>query len=462
MTHQELDDLFRANSERGEFAPELGEWEEMTAMLDEDERRERYARWVSIGWMSLFVVLIASGVYGLWSIGGIGSEPAPTSKEVVTPVAEVPSIQRDVNIADATQNPLSAGASTQSSVEDEALFESSVDQAQGSIQVDASAKPAASSFDAGTSRADIAAATHTAKTSKLANERSHNGAASPGGSSLPSTSSSQRASQVLAKADTRAAVVPSTFPLNVGGKKSVSEELQPTLSFTSAPALPQTALVPFTVNEASLSQEVAFVAPPNVLAEARSWSKYSLGLFVAEELTSVAMSKEVRLGTRVGALLHYKPFRQWSVDLGVSYAHKSYMAPDGEMKNTLGLFVDDVLPSQTDGECDILEIPLTVSFLPQGHGQAGPFVSAGLLSYRIFREQMVFHYDEPTSQVQGAMAPDMGSLFGTLHFQAGYRFVPKRGPAWRVGPYVQVPMTMVGSGKLPIYSGGFQVEVELF
>jgi len=78
VTHQELDDIFRANSERGEFAPQPGEWEEMTAMLDEDERKERHARWVSIGWMSLFILLICAGVYGLWSNqSGVASNPAP-------------------------------------------------------------------------------------------------------------------------------------------------------------------------------------------------------------------------------------------------------------------------------------------------------------------------------------------------------------------------------------------------
>jgi len=56
------------------------------------------------------------------------------------------------------------------------------------------------------------------------------------------------------------------------------------------------------------------------------------------------------------------------------------------MKNTLGLFVDEALPVQTDGQCDILEIPLTVTYLTQGHGNAGAFVSGGLLSYHIFRE----------------------------------------------------------------------------
>ena len=450
MTHKELDDLFRANSERGEFAPEPGEWEAMTALLDEDERRDRYAWWVSVGWFSLFVLLIAGGLYGLYINQSVSKRDTPTSKTSI-PIASVEEgngvNENSVDFSSSEALVIEEISGDAGVVSNEALVSN---QANPQLK-----KSSATSL--ATSKLPVAS--RLIETNEVVS--------SSNSTSINQVVSSPKDNQQAPKigvdlmASAAATVVSKSQDLI---EKEVASTIanEPLLSPLDRNELEAIALKRPELEQLDLD-ELVLPPSPRVLSTQSTWSKFGVGLFAAQELTSVAMSNHMRMGSRFGAQFHYKPFKQWSLELGVSYAHKSYMAPDAEMQNTLGLFIDDVLPSQTDGECDMIEVPLTLSFLPNGHGQAGPFVSGGVVSYRIFKEEMVFHYNEPTIQVGEATVPDaVNAIFGSAHLQVGYRFVPKRGPSWRVGPYLQVPMTMVGSGKLPIYSGGLQLEVELF
>jgi hypothetical protein len=458
VTQQELDDLFRANSERGEFSPEPGEWEAMTALLDQDERQERYARRVSIAWMTLFTLLILGGFYGLWQSQQSESQPEPFAT-VKGPVADLNSLQQSstssqgtLESTEETKALVDAAITSATRSNQEAFGEVNNSTAQNSTKnLIAEATPTSSSTKA------------TSKASEVANELPVKFEAIQTESFSPVVfvkskiqPSSSNDEQGLSESAVRGADLSNSSSLNSSAENA---DNQVAAAFS---AIPQNELVAFELIPTYLSNATPAIATPAIASPAKAVSQFGLGVFAGQELTSVAMSNKLRLGTRVGAQLRYKVLPQWSLDLGATYVRKSYMAPKGEMQNTVGLFFDGVLPSQTDGKSSVLEIPLTVTFLPNGHGNQGPFLTGGLISYRIFREDMAFTYDQPTTQVTEATYHNKQSLFGTSHVQVGYQFVPNNGPAWRVGPYLQVPISMVGTGDLPIYSLGLQLGVELF
>ncbi len=453
MTHKELDDLFRANSERGEFAPEPGEWEAMTALLDEDERKDRYAQWVSIAWMSLFVLLISGGVYGLWATQQSDSDQQGISIDSNQPIASLQEVQSSTTLAKQTFESANQELNTSIDLSDNALATSSNNSP--SQAVENTSKSVSSSIESASLAASSIAAS-SAETDRSAVESPLVGTFN-GRNTTTALLVSQDKSTSLPVTESQDNLETNTKLGKVNSAALIASNELIEESLTSLERLPLNEL-----NRLSIPLSLQGNQSPKVSLPDATWSRFGLGFFVAQELNSVAMSDKMRLGTRAGVQLRYNPLPKWSIDLGASYARKSYMAPKGEMQNTLGLFFDDVLPAQTDGECDILEIPLTLTYLPNGHGNAGPFISGGLISYRIFREEMVFHYDQPTSQTTKASAPDKGALFGTSQLQVGYQFVPNKGPAWRVGPYLHVPISMVGSGDLPIYSVGLQAGFELF
>ena len=459
MTHQELDELFRANSERGEFSPEPGEWEQMTALLDEDERRERIARWVSMLWIAVFALLIIGGMAGLWYYQQ-QPQPQPVVAGSSSIQSQAPDQQTDnaaVTLAGEDSDINQNNSASQAQIGESLLTENTEQLPTDTDPAFAKTRPASTASGSTSANQDLPTVSRRSVAVKTTAEEAAENHVTSSGNLNGNRESSQVSgsdasfSQSAAANDAKAVSDPSTQ-----SNPAIAAEEESDRSTDDLTALPTLAL-----------QQVDFQTQlsPNIPADFwQGQSRWGFGAFIAEEITSVRMSNRVRLGTRIGLQARYYANTRWSFDLGVAYARKHYRGSEADMQAMQYLFVDEVMPFQTDGACDLIEVPLSASFLFADRNHSGLFLNAGLLSRYVFREHMHFHYNQQApNQPSEVVATDgLGTLVGTTHFQFGYRFVTQNGPAWRLGPYVQVPVAMLGHAKLPLYSVGLQAEFELF
>lgn len=191
----------------------------------------------------------------------------------------------------------------------------------------------------------------------------------------------------------------------------------------------------------------------------------SVRFVVAPDLSSVGLKNFARPGTNVGLLLEYRLSSHWSVQSGVIQSTKVYRAditdyalPDYALKWT-------VKPEGVNGRCNMIDIPVNIRYdvalRPRTNGQAPSrwFVSGGVTSYIMKREEYTYQYADPANphiypKNRGWSGTSGGYGFSELNLSAGYERAISRRFSWQVEPFMKVPLKRVGYLKLNLLSTG--------
>ena len=429
MTHSELDDLFRANGERGEFTPQAEEWEAMTRLLDADDRRVRLGKLMSLAWMALFVGLIAWGTYGAYRVLQPDEQLTETA-ELTTP--ELPSGTAPVVAA-----PAPSGKTV-------------LAPASGGLAVETTGDAPSSQLARDGVRE--AARGMVRETSALSEERR----SAPPASALP-VSVQNRAGSAAGQdvAAAHGAVEASASP-------KVETQAAVDLNFTRLPL--RAWATPTDGGDVPLQVLPVRRPPQPTLPKPRLRPQLSYGLLGAGEVTSVGMERALRWGARGGVIAHVGLGRHWEAQLGLSYGRKRYHAAPDHYHMAEGFWVGGVAATDTESAADIWEVPLLATYhLRDRRRESSVFVSAGLTSYLLRKETFAYSYSrEVPDQNHGhSMYNQHRTVLGIAQFQLGYRLLQGDRLTYRISPFVSVPLSGVGYGDVQLYTGGVSVEVEL-
>ena len=484
VTHEQLDELFRANNERAGFQPSQEEWEEMTRMLDEDERQERYAQWVSAAWIVMFVMLILVGITGAWYYSQAGS----TIRN--TPIAgQIPQASTSVT-----------APSTRGQVE-ESKFSSADSPAAASTQANPFAKPAPSDPGSPASSTSVKTSLTEASTANLNQTKGSAEISSPkqGTAATKSTTIQASAKTGLTEsskpaftpqADNNNSIVtkPPVANMQSGEAKRVLQETAATTlseQDTGEQKSDLTALrnfailaLPFSTLQAldasqglKLPKQLPNRPPYNTSSAAEksdfvparsltSPSRLSYGVFLNEGVSWIDQrNNKPRLLSRVGLLANYAFNDNWLFEIGASYAYRGFLAHEDRFHDPEGIFVHSGHPAWTEGRSHLLEFPVSIWWLPQGKTRNSWYLNGGLSSGLVIRESMEFgyHHSAP-GQIYEMSSDKTGSLrLGSALFSAGYVLRTKQAGSWRLGPLLEAPIQGIGYGQVELYSVAFQL-----
>jgi hypothetical protein len=204
---------------------------------------------------------------------------------------------------------------------------------------------------------------------------------------------------------------------------------------------------------------VARPAPADSLPPRPQGQRYrlQLGLVAAPELSAVRPNRLVAPGPSVGVQLDYRLAQRWHLGTALLYSVKRYGAAGTDYTVPYALPHGWVI-RDVDAVCRIIDIPLNLRYdlWQQPHYQA--FISAGLSSLLMKREQYTYNYDP----VYGRPVPsyaievDNGSrhLLKVLNLSAGYERLLS--PRWSVQAeaFAKLPLAGVGYGAVRLRSAG--------
>lgn len=434
MTHEQLDALFRANAERGDFAPAPGEWEAMTAMLEADERRARYGRWVSGAWGILFLALIAAGIWGA--------------------VAYAPRATR-----------------------------------AGGLQVGALPLPVA-----GATLASAGASAKTLGPERASSPQTFVTAAAPTG---PRVSSVEAAAPRVPPSAIASEGTPAAAARERGARRSVRSSTSPAPALTAAPASLPTASHPTVKDQSasratdrtSVAQRPAMeraapmdhlpdrhllsplsvrnrdgLGPVPVLDSRASPRVWTFSLVAAAEANQVEMDSPLAYGYRFGPRVDYRLNERVRLSAAALLGQRGYRASHEQTSMSSGLFVDEVAPSSMHGQSAIVELPLALSYYPTHRRGPRWFVSVALNSYRLFRDEITFTYDEHREGQFHAMRSDERdeAFAASLRLGGGVSLDVFGGTALEVGPYLQLPLRGTSYSEVSLYTAGLLVRFPVF
>ncbi|HEY4287554.1 MAG TPA: outer membrane beta-barrel protein [Puia sp.] len=189
------------------------------------------------------------------------------------------------------------------------------------------------------------------------------------------------------------------------------------------------------------------------------------GLLAAPDLSTVKFQSTNGVGTTFSLLLGYQFNKRWAVEAGVSLDRKKYYTSAEYFKLKPYVQPNQDLKS-LDGTCYMWEIPINVRYNFSQSEKNKWFATAGLSTYLMTSENYNYNYDwwGPTGNTGTGSKPwDIKKpsqyWFSIINLSAGYEHRIGGIGNLRIEPYVRVPLTGVGTGKLNILSTGVNIGI---
>lgn len=195
----------------------------------------------------------------------------------------------------------------------------------------------------------------------------------------------------------------------------------------------------------------------------QTFKRWSLGVLVSLDLSATGLEGFTKPGTMVGLQAEYRLSSKWSIQSGLSYSVKNYAALGQEYNTSswLGGRSSNLLSALA--RCLVLDIPLNIRrYFPAKNGNQW-FVSSGVSTYLMLQEDYTYEYAiqnpnwAPTGQVRG----ENNHLFGIANFSAGYQTSLTKKLNIAIEPFMKLPLTGIGAGRVKFLSFGINTAITI-
>ena len=203
---------------------------------------------------------------------------------------------------------------------------------------------------------------------------------------------------------------------------------------------------------------------PRALKKATLPSKTShgyIGVLGAPDFSTVKFQPMKGVGTTFGLLLGYSFNDRWAVESGIYLDRKRYYS-DGEYFSTKNVHLypgGNLL--NVDGTCYMWEIPLNVRYNFTTSPRMKWFATAGLSTYLMTKEDYSYQYipwpGGSTQESSWKINSPSQYWFSVVNLSAGFEQRVGKIGNLRLEPYVRLPLSGIGTGRLPIMSTGLNI-----
>jgi len=172
------------------------------------------------------------------------------------------------------------------------------------------------------------------------------------------------------------------------------------------------------------------------------------------------------MGYRLGGEIFYRLNNKFSINSGVIFSKKTYQTI-GEKYKPLSSWAKGAIPHNVAGICDVIEIPLELSYFVSGSRNNSIFITGGINTYLMNNEDYMYDFVEP----QFRLDPDIPKgwnndnvdmqvhYLGIASFSVGYQKQLNQHTALQLAPYIQMPLTKIGWGQVNLVTMGVQMKV---
>ena len=193
--------------------------------------------------------------------------------------------------------------------------------------------------------------------------------------------------------------------------------------------------------------------PPIVANES---SKWSLGLGFAPDLSLVGFSEVTSPGTNFAMTVDYQLGGGWSIQTGAIYAKKIYTADGEDYKPPSGFWTYGVVPDYVDATCNVIDIPLNVRYSFKQKRNHRFYVSTGLSTYFMLREDYEYDYEpyNPALPSEWHAKNESQHFLGIYNLSLGYQRAISPNFSLEIEPFIKAPLTGIGFFNVNLWSTG--------
>ena len=190
---------------------------------------------------------------------------------------------------------------------------------------------------------------------------------------------------------------------------------------------------------------------------------YTLGLVGAMDISTTKASAWGQPVLRIGISGEYFIKNRLSIGIGVNLSEKKYSAKGREYSPPKGFWTNGVVPDSTNAVCQILDVPVTISYY-HPVGKKGSIVfHGGLSSWFMLREDYWYKYasNDPDLVSWWGGENEYRYWFGIFNPAISYEYMLTNKWSVMAGPYVNLPLTGIGHGNVELKSFGLRASVRI-
>lgn len=186
------------------------------------------------------------------------------------------------------------------------------------------------------------------------------------------------------------------------------------------------------------------------------FSRFSIGISLAPDLSSNEIFRYNRLGRDLGIVIDYWITPRLSVSVGAFNTSKRYLVGGAEYNPPAGFWgniTNGELPAKIDAKCQVLDIPVNLKYQLISRPNFNVAASAGVSSYIMLKEDYRYELDNGWQSEWGTRNENQ-HFFGVGNLQVHFERRFGKHFAFEVAPFFKVPLTSFGHGNIRFHSMG--------
>jgi hypothetical protein len=182
---------------------------------------------------------------------------------------------------------------------------------------------------------------------------------------------------------------------------------------------------------------------------------------VAMDATSLKRFRIKQMRPVFGAAIGYRINNRLGVQTGFYAGKKVYQAGPGDYKTKPGSYLSMVEIIRIGADCNIYEIPLSVRYDILAGKRSRIYAVSGLTSVIMKRETYDYHYrSNGMYRMMDTTYNGNKHLFSVLNVSAGYEHRIFKTLHIQAEPYMNIPLSGIGEGKVKLYSAGLRAGIK--
>lgn len=234
-----------------------------------------------------------------------------------------------------------------------------------------------------------------------------------------------------------------------------SETSRPTSErvFPILPLHQKTEINPYHSLDVVTQQRDILGTSPNrpVLNPHRSKGRFSISLMLAPDISAIEMNRIQNPGRSIAVNIEYFFHRRWSLNSGLIHAYKTYKGGEGYR------VYYQPSPVGLEGNCWIIDVPINVRFYALDKPSQRLFLSTGMSSYFMLREEYNLFYNPYGGNPYTEKVDTQNSnnhYLNVINISLGYERKLTDRLALQAEPYFKTPIEGIGEGELSLKSVG--------
>ncbi len=186
-------------------------------------------------------------------------------------------------------------------------------------------------------------------------------------------------------------------------------------------------------------------------------SPWAVKLQYSPDVSSVGYFDGGKVGSNWGVGLEYKIFNKWSISTGLILSRKLYYTEEQLTSYSYyGYGNSDI--QRLEANCQVLDIPINISYKVLSRERSGFHISTGLSSYIMLSEDYL--YKTNGNDWEQNYTNENSHIFSIVNLSLGYEHFIGRNTALQLEPFIKAPISGIGEGKVDLVSSGLFINLK--